>query len=143
MRTLSGLLLFLFLTTIAIAQPTRLIGISWTIDQIDTAFWEVERRDIAGGDYFQIALLEGTASSYEDSVVEENAYAYRVRAMDADGNFSAYSNTVAVVALESSNCEACPEPVVCPEPEICLDPVPCPLPAPCPLCPPVKRRCLK
>src|SRR5262249_33073756 len=73
------------------------IDLSWTAstDNIGVTGYRIERCQGASCTTFaQIAAPAGTATTYSDpGRTAATAYNYRVRAVDAAGNLSAYSNT--------------------------------------------------
>ena len=78
----------------ATASSTSQVGLSWTAstDDVGVTGYRVERCQGAGcGSFGQIASVAG--SSYTDTGLSAGtSYSYRVRATDAAGNLSAYSN---------------------------------------------------
>ncbi len=80
----------------ATAATTTQINLSWTasMDNVGVTGYKVERCSGAGcANFVQIATPTGT--TYNDtSLTASTSYSYRVRASDAAGNNSVYSNTV-------------------------------------------------
>ena len=72
------------------------IDLSWggSTDDVGVTGYLLERCQGTGCSSFtEIATVAGTATTYEDTgVIAETSYSYRVRATDAAGNTSAYSN---------------------------------------------------
>ena len=72
------------------------INLSWTsaTDNVGVTGYRIERCLGTGcSNFTQIAAPAGTVTTYSDtSVTSGNPYSYRVRAADAAGNLSAYSN---------------------------------------------------
>jgi chitodextrinase len=79
----------------AIAASTAQINLSWTAstDNVGVTGYRVERCQGGGcSNFAQIATSTGT--TFNDSgLLASTAYSYRVRATDAAGNLSGYSNT--------------------------------------------------
>ena len=73
------------------------VDLSWgaSTDNVGVTGYQVERCQGTGCTNFaQIATTTGTGTTYKDtSVSAPNSYSYRVRATDAAGNLSTYSNT--------------------------------------------------
>ena len=73
------------------------VDLSWgaSTDNVGVTGYQVERCQGSGCTNFaQIATTTGTGTTYKDtSVSAPNTYSYRVRATDAAGNLSPYSNT--------------------------------------------------
>jgi fibronectin type 3 domain-containing protein len=75
------------------------VDLSWgaSTDNVGVTGYRIERCTGSGcSNFTQIATTTGTGTSYKDtSVSASTSYSYRVRAADAAGNLSAYSNTAA------------------------------------------------
>jgi outer membrane protein assembly factor BamB len=73
------------------------VDLSWgaSTDNVGVTGYQVERCSGSGCTNFaQISTTTGTGTSYKDTGVSaSNSYSYRVRATDAAGNLSPYSNT--------------------------------------------------
>src|SRR6266849_3400570 len=86
---------------VATAASGAQINLSWTAstDNVGVTGYRVERCQGAGCSIFvQIATPTGT--TYSDSGLQAStSYSYRVRATDAAGNLSAYSNTASATTL--------------------------------------------
>ena len=84
-------------TLTATAASASEVDLSWgaSTDNVGVTGYQVERCQGAGCTNFaQIATTTGTGTTYKDtSVSASNTYSYRVRATDAAGNLSPYSNT--------------------------------------------------
>ena len=84
-------------TLTANAASASEVDLSWgaSTDNVGVTGYQVERCQGAGcSNFAQIATTTGTGTSYKDtSVVASTSYSYRVRATDAAGNLSPYSNT--------------------------------------------------
>ena len=83
---------------VATAVSQNQINLSWnaSTDNVGVAGYLIERCQGAGCTTFaQIAAPAGTGTTYSDSasLAASTAYSYRVRATDAAGNLSPYSNT--------------------------------------------------
>ena len=77
----------------ATAASTTQINLSWTTDNVGVAGYLVERcSGAACANFVQIATPAGTTFS-DTGLIASTSYSYRVRADDAAGNDSAYSNT--------------------------------------------------
>jgi fibronectin type 3 domain-containing protein len=92
--------------TVAVASSTQ-INLSWTASTGATvAHYSIER--CAGGgctDFSEVAT--STATTYGDSAVSAaTPYTYRVRASDAAGNLSDYSNTASATTTAATDTEA-------------------------------------
>src|SRR5262249_15120176 len=76
------------------------INLSWTAatDNVGVKGYSVERQDPGSSSFVQIGTTTGT--TYNDTALTPNgAYTYRVRAADAAGNLSPYSNTATGITL--------------------------------------------
>ena len=84
-------------TLTATAASASEVDLSWgaSTDNVGVTGYQVERCQGSGCTNFaQIATTTGTGTTYKDtSVVASTSYSYRVRATDAAGNLSPYSNT--------------------------------------------------
>ena len=84
-------------TLTASAVSASEVDLSWgaSTDNVGVTGYQVERCSGTGCTSFaQIATTTGTGTSYKDTGVSaSNSYSYRVRATDAAGNLSPYSNT--------------------------------------------------
>ena len=72
------------------------MDLSWgaSTDNVGVTGYRVERCAGSGcSNFTQIATTTGTGTSYKDTGVSVTSYSYRVRATDAAGNLSSYSNT--------------------------------------------------
>ncbi|HVY08171.1 MAG TPA: LamG-like jellyroll fold domain-containing protein [Burkholderiales bacterium] len=79
----------------ATAVSSRQIDLSWnaSIDDVVVAGYRLERCQNAGcSNFAQIATSTGTTFSDTSGLTTGNSYSYRVRAVDATGNLSLYSN---------------------------------------------------
>jgi outer membrane protein assembly factor BamB len=83
-------------TLTSTAASASEVDLSWgaSTDNVGVTGYQVERCSGSGCTNFaQIATTTGTGTSYKDtSVSAPNSYSYRVRATDAAGNLSPYSN---------------------------------------------------
>jgi uncharacterized protein (TIGR03437 family) len=88
-------------TLTASAVSTSQVNLSWTAstDNIDVAGYRLERCQGAGcSNFAQIASPDGSATTYNDTGLAIGAsYSYRMRAVDAAANLSAYSSTATAV----------------------------------------------
>src|SRR5262249_55485798 len=79
------------------AVPGGEIALSWgaSTDNVGVSGYQVERCQGTGcSNFTQIASTTGTGTTYKDTTVTANTtYSYRVRATDAAGNTSPYTNT--------------------------------------------------
>ena len=84
-------------TLTANAASASEVDLSWgaSTDNVGVTGYQVERCQGTGCTNFaQIGTTTGTGTTYKDtSVSAPNSYSYRVRATDAAGNLSTYSNT--------------------------------------------------
>lgn len=89
----------------ATAASSTQINLSWTAstDNIAVTGYRVERCQGAGcSNFAQIATPAGV--SFNDTgLTASNSYSYRVRATDAAGNLSAYSNTATITTSPSGS----------------------------------------
>ena len=73
------------------------MDLSWvaSTDNVGVSGYRVERCAGSGcSNFTQIATTTGTGTGYKDTTVNSaTSYSYRVRATDAAGNLSTYSNT--------------------------------------------------
>ena len=101
--------------TIAPSQPGTLsatavssgeIDLSWgaSTDNVGVTGYAIERCAGSGcSNFTQIATTTGTGTSYKDtSVSSATSYSYRVRATDAAGNLSSYSNTTSAATPDTT-----------------------------------------
>ena len=76
------------------------VDLSWgaSTDNVGVTGYDIERCQSTGCSTFtQIGTVAGTATTYKDTNVSATtSYTYRVRATDAAGNLSPYSNTASV-----------------------------------------------
>ncbi len=87
----------------ATAPSTSQINLSWTAstDNVGVTGYFIERCQGAGCTlFFRVAVSTGTAYS-DTGLSADTTYEYRVRATDAAGNLSSYSNVVSVTTLTS------------------------------------------
>jgi fibronectin type 3 domain-containing protein len=83
-------------TNLAATPTGSTINLSWTAstDNIGVTGYQIERCQTAGCTNFaQIGTATATATTYSDAGLNVGSYVYRVRATDAAGNLSPYSNT--------------------------------------------------
>ena len=84
-------------TLTATAASGSEVDLSWgaSTDNVGVTGYLVERCSGSGcSNFTQIAAPAGTGTTYKDTTVSANtSYSYRVRATDAAGNLSTYSNT--------------------------------------------------
>ena len=84
-------------TLTATAASTTQINLGWgaSTDNVGVTGYLVERCQGAGCSTFaQIGTAAGTTTTYNDTgLITNTSYSYRVRATDAAGNLSSYSNT--------------------------------------------------
>jgi len=84
-------------TLTANAVSASEVDLSWgaSTDNVGVTGYRIERCQGTGCTNFaQIAATTGTGTTYKDTTVSApNSYSYRVRATDAAGNLSTYSNT--------------------------------------------------
>ena len=82
--------------TATAASPSE-VDLSWgaSTDNVGVTGYLIERCSGAScSNFAQIATTTGTGTTYKDTSVSANtSYSYRVRATDAAGNLSTYSNT--------------------------------------------------
>jgi len=84
----------------ATAVSTSQINLTWTAstDNVGVTGYRVERCQGAGcANFLQIAAP--TATSFNDTGLAAASYSYRVRAADATGNLSAYSNVASATTV--------------------------------------------
>jgi hypothetical protein len=80
----------------AAATSSTQIALNWTpsTDNVGVTAYYVERCSGAScSSFVQIATTGGATTYSDSSVVPSTSYSYRIRATDAAGNLSAYSNT--------------------------------------------------
>jgi fibronectin type 3 domain-containing protein len=83
-------------TLTATAASGTEIDLSWgaSTDNVGVTGYDVERCSGSGCTNFTQIAITGTGTTYKDTTVAANStYVYRVRAFDAAGNLSPYSNT--------------------------------------------------
>ena len=84
-------------TLTATAASATQINLGWgaSTDNVGVTGYLVERCQGAGCSTFaQIGTAAGTTTTYNDTgLITNTSYSYRVRATDAAGNLSSYSNT--------------------------------------------------
>ena len=79
------------------------IILGWEDNYSDSVGIKIERREIAGGAFAEIALLAPGTSVYHDTSVQTSkTYSYRARAFNSD-NASAYTSEVSATAASSSS----------------------------------------
>lgn len=79
------------------------IILGWDENYSDSVGIKIERREIAGGAFAEIALLAPGTSVYHDTSVQTSkTYSYRARAFNSD-NASAYTSEVSATAASSSS----------------------------------------
>lgn len=86
----------------AVAVGTARIDLSWnpSTDNVGVARYEVERCQGSGCTSFS-PITMATGTSYGDAGLQTGTlYRYRVRAVDAAGNFSGYSNVVSAATFD-------------------------------------------
>ncbi|MGC2464502.1 MAG: fibronectin type III domain-containing protein, partial [Candidatus Acidiferrum sp.] len=89
----------------AAATSTTQIQLSWTAstDNVGVMGYKVERCSGAGcSNFAQIATLAGTTFG-DSGLTASTSYSYRVRATDAAGNNSGYSNTATTSTAAAGN----------------------------------------
>jgi hypothetical protein len=81
-------------TNLTAAASGTQINLSWTAstDNVGVTGYRVERCQGAGCTNF-VQIATPTTTSYSDTALGAGSYSYRVRATDAAGNLSTYSNT--------------------------------------------------
>ena len=87
----------------ATAASTSQINLTWTAstDNVGVSDYFIERCTGAGCTlFFRVAVASGTTYS-DTNLSADTTYEYRVRATDAAGNLSAYSNVVSATTLTS------------------------------------------
>ena len=91
-------------TLTATAVSSGEVDLSWGASSGSVSGYLVERCQGAGcSNFTQIAAPAGTGTSYKDtSVSANNSYSYRVRATDAAGDLSPYSNTASATTTPPS-----------------------------------------
>src|SRR5215472_3864930 len=84
-------------TLTANAASASEVDLSWgaSTDNVGVTGYDIERCSGSGcSNFTQIATTPGTSTTYKDTTVSANtSYSYRIRATDAAGNLSTYSNT--------------------------------------------------
>lgn len=88
----------------ATASSSSQIGLTWTAstDNVAVTGYKVERCSGAGCSSFaQIATTGGTTTFSDSGLNASTSYSYRVRATDAVGNLSGYSNTASATTSSS------------------------------------------
>jgi chitodextrinase len=85
----------------AIASSTTQVGLAWTAstDNVGVTNYLVERCAGPSCMNFVQAATSATTAVTDSSLAEATAYRYRVRATDAAGNLSAYSNIASATTL--------------------------------------------
>ena len=89
----------------ATAASTSQINLSWTAstDNVGVTGYFIERCTGAGcTTFFRVAVATGTTYS-DTGLGPDTTFEYRVRATDAAGNLSAYSNLVSATTLTSGS----------------------------------------
>jgi chitodextrinase len=89
----------------ATAASTSQINLSWTAstDNVGVTGYFIERCTGAGcTSFFRVAVATGTTYS-DTGLGPDSTFEYRVRATDAAGNLSAYSNVVSATTLTSGS----------------------------------------
>jgi hypothetical protein len=88
------------------AASSRTINLSWgaSSDNVGVTGYQIERCQGSGcANFSQIATTTGSTTSYSDTSLTANTgYSYRVRATDAAGNTSPYSNTATITTPSTS-----------------------------------------
>src|SRR6202158_3642011 len=95
---------------VATASSSTQVGLSWTAssDNVGVTGYMVERC-IGDGCAAFIQIATTTVSSYADSgLLNNSSYGYRVRATDAKGNLSGYSNVSNVTTPKGTNSDTTP-----------------------------------
>ena len=94
-------------TLTATAVSSAEVDLAWgaSTDNVGVTGYLIERCQGAGcSNFAQIATTAGTGTTYKDtSVVASTTYSYRVRATDAAGNLSPYSNTASATTTAAPN----------------------------------------
>jgi len=94
---------------IATASSSSQIGLSWTAstDNVGVTGYDIERCAGAGCTAFaQIGTTSGTTTFADSGLTASTAFRYRVRASDASGNLSGYSNIASATTSASSDTQA-------------------------------------
>jgi uncharacterized repeat protein (TIGR01451 family) len=89
--------------TASLSSATQ-VALNWTgsTDNVGVAGYLIERCQGAGCSTFtEIASAVGTGTTFVDTVAQGALYSYRVRASDAAGNTSSYSNTSSVAVPDT------------------------------------------
>src|SRR4029077_3930545 len=93
-------------TLSAVAVSGGEVDLSWgaSTDNVGVTGYAIERCAGSGcSNYTQIATTTGTGTTYKDTTVSSaTTYRYRVRATDAAGNLSAYSNTASAATPDTT-----------------------------------------
>jgi hypothetical protein len=88
------------------AASSSTINLSWgaSSDNVGVTGYQIERCQGSGcSNFSQIATTTGSTTSYSDTSLTANTgYSYRVRATDAAGNTSPYSNTATITTPSTS-----------------------------------------
>ena len=95
---------------VATASSSTQVGLSWTAstDNVGVTGYMVERC-IGNGCAAFIQIATTTVTSYADSgLLNNSSYGYRVRATDAKGNLSGYSNVSNVTTPKGTNSDTTP-----------------------------------
>jgi chitodextrinase len=89
----------------AIAGSSTLINLSWTAssDKVGVTSYLVERCQGAGCSNFAQISTPAASSFANSGLTASTSYTYRVRATDAAGNLSAYSNTATATTLAGAD----------------------------------------
>ncbi|HET6250703.1 MAG TPA: fibronectin type III domain-containing protein, partial [Tepidisphaeraceae bacterium] len=89
-------------TLAATTISTSEIDLTWNDNSAGATHYLVERSDDGGNTFNQIATLNGTANSYNDTGLTEGfSYQYQVRAQD-DGGYSGYTDSVEATTLPAA-----------------------------------------
>ena len=94
---------------IATASSSSQIGLIWTAstDNVGVTGYDIERCAGASCTTFaQIGTTSGTTTFADSGLTASTAFRYRVRASDAAGNLSAYSNIASATTSASSDTQA-------------------------------------
>ncbi|HET8966925.1 MAG TPA: fibronectin type III domain-containing protein, partial [Candidatus Acidoferrum sp.] len=93
----------------ATASSSSQIGLSWTAstDNVGVTGYRIERCAGASCTAFaQVGTTAGTTTFADSGLTASTAYRYRVRANDAAGNLSAYSNIASATTTASTDTQA-------------------------------------
>jgi len=93
-------------TLVATASSSTQIGLTWTAstDNVGVTGYRIERCSGAScATFAQIGTTTGTTNFGDSGLTNSTSYSYRVRATDAAGNLSGYSNTASATTSPAAD----------------------------------------